>query len=92
MPLPSATIPLDPATKHAMLLVVLYLSAAFGGTIAFAYGLRFARLGLALAVAAGAVLLAMTAIQEPILLPVALVGLVSTALAGRSILHERATR
>ena len=92
--LPSDTQPLvlDPVVRQAILLLALYLSAALGGVLAFVYEARFGRLGLAVAVTSGVLMLTTTALRAPILVPIALLGLACTAQAGRSIARERANR
>ena len=83
---------LDPVTRQTILVSALYLSTALGGVLAFVYQARFARLGLAVAVISGALLLITTALRAPMLVPIALLGLFFTAMAGRSIARERANR
>ena len=68
------------------------LLLACGGVLAYVYEARFGRVGLAVAVISGAILLATTALRAPLLVPVAVLGLSCTALAGRSIARERANR
>ena len=82
----------DPIVRQTILVSALYLSTALGGVLAYVYEARFGRLGLAVAVISGAILLATTALRAPVLVPVALLGLCCTALAGRSIARERANR
>jgi len=83
---------LDPVVRQTILVSALYLSTALGGVLAYVYEARFGRIGLAVAVISGAILLGTTALRAPLLLPVAVVGLCCTALAGRSIARERANR
>jgi len=92
--LPSDTQPLvlDPVVRQAILLLALYLSTALGGVLAFVYEARFGRLGLAVAVTSGVLMLTTTALRAPILVPIAVLGLACTAQAGRSIARERANR
>ena len=85
-------IPLDPAMRQAILQVAMYLIAVLGGTLAYVYEARYGRMGLAIAVAAAAMLAATTLLHAPILLPVAGLGLVCTAMAARSIIREREER
>ncbi|TME34918.1 MAG: hypothetical protein E6I62_01690 [Chloroflexi bacterium] len=82
----------DPIVRQTILVSALYLSTALGGVLAFVYGARFGRLGLAVAVISGASMLATTALRAPWLVPFALLGLLCTGLAGRSIARERANR
>jgi len=82
----------DPIVRQTILVSALYLSAALGGVLAYVYEARFGRVGLVVAVISGAVLLATTALRAPLLVPVAVLGLCCTALAGRSIARERANR
>ena len=91
---PSDTQPLvlDPVVRQAILLLALYLSTALGGVLAFVYEARFGRLGLAVAVTSGVLMLTTTALRAPILVPIAVLGLACTAQAGRSIARERANR
>lgn len=89
--IPSAAPGIDAAASHTILLIVLYLIAALGGVLAFVYRARFAPLGLAIAFAAG-ILALVTAMQLPPFVPVVLVGLACTAMAGRSIARERLDR
>jgi hypothetical protein len=83
---------LDPITRHTILQIALFLSACLGGVLAYAYQARFGRIGLAVAVAAALLMLGTTLARTPVLVPVAVIGLVFTALAGRSVLRERAQR
>ena len=83
---------LDPVVRQAILLLALYLSTALGGVLAFVYEARFGRLGLAVAVTSGVLMLTTTALRAPFLVPIALLGLACTAQAGRSIARERANR
>jgi hypothetical protein len=85
-------IPLDPAMRQAIFQVALYLIVVLGGTLAYVYEARYGRMGMASAVAAAAMLVATTLIHAPILLPVAGLGLVCTAMAARSISRERQER
>jgi hypothetical protein len=82
----------DPIVRQTILVSALYLSTALGGVLANVYEARFGRVGLAVAVISGAVLLATTALRAPLLVPVAVLGLCCSALAGRSIARERANR
>ena len=82
----------DPIVRQTILVSALYLSTALGGVLAYVYEARFGRLGLAVAFISAAILLATTAMRAPLLVPVALLGLGCTALAGRSIARERANR
>ena len=43
----------DPIVRQTILVSALYLSTALGGVLAFVYGARFGRLGLAVAVTSG---------------------------------------
>lgn len=92
MPPSDTQLVFDPVIRQTILVCALYLSAALGGVLAFVYGARFGRLGLALAIVSAALLLTTTATHAPLLVPVAVVGLGCTALAGRSIARERANR
>lgn len=83
---------LDPATKQAILLLAVYLSAVLGGVLAYVYEARFGRVGLIVAGAAAVVMITITIQRAPILLPVAIIGLVCSALAGREIARERRQR
>lgn len=83
---------LDPITRHTILQIALFLSASLGGVLAYAYQAPYGRIGLAVAVAAAVLMLATTVARAPILMPVPVIGLVFTALAGRSVLRERAQR
>jgi hypothetical protein len=80
----------DPIVRQTILVSALYLSTALGGVLAYVYGARFGRLGLAVAITSAALLLSTTALRAPLLVPVALIGLGCTVLAGRSIARERA--
>jgi hypothetical protein len=82
----------DPVVRQTILVAALYLSTALGGVLAFVYEARFGRLGLAVAVISAVLVLVTTALRAPILVPVAVLGLCCTALAGRSIARERANR
>lgn len=82
----------DPIVRQTILVSALYLSTALGGVLAYVYEARFGRVGLAVAVISGAVLLVTTALRAPLLVPVAVLGLCCTALAGRSIARQRANR
>jgi hypothetical protein len=75
-----------------MLLLVVYLSAVLGGVLAYVYDARFGRIGLIVAGAAAVVMLTITIQRAPILLPVAIIGLLCSALAGREIARERRQR
>jgi hypothetical protein len=88
----TAQLAIDVATRQAILLLVVYLLISLGGMLSFAYGARFARIGLAASVAAAVILLQSTAVHVPFLLPVAVVGLTFVALAGLSVRRERAGR
>jgi hypothetical protein len=90
--LPDAMPAIDPATRQAMVLVALYLVAALGGVLVYAYEARFGRVALGVAILAAVLVLGVTTLRAPLLMPVALVGLVFTGLAGRSIARERAER
>jgi hypothetical protein len=80
----------DPVIRQTILVSALYLSVALGGVLAYVYEARFGRLGLAVAMISGALLLTTTVLRAPLLVPVAVLGLACTALAGRSIARERA--
>jgi hypothetical protein len=82
----------DPITRHTILQIALFLSACLGGVLAYAYRLPFGRIGLAVAVAAAVLMLATTVVRMPVLMPVPVIGLVFTFLAGRSVLREQAQR
>jgi hypothetical protein len=83
---------LDPITRHTIMQIALLLSACLGGVLAYAYRLPFSGIGLSVAVAAALLMLATTVVRTPALMPVAVIGLVLTALAGRSVLRERTER
>jgi len=83
---------LDPIVRETILISALYLSAALGGVLAFVFELRFGRVGLAVALLSAVLMLSTAAIKAPVLLPIAVIGLACTALAGRSIARERASR
>ena len=83
---------LDPITRHTMLQIALFLCACLGGVLAYAYRLPLGRIGLAVAVMAAVLMLATTVVRAPALVPVPVIGLVFSALAGRSVLRERAQR
>jgi hypothetical protein len=80
----------DPIVRQTILASALYLSAALGGVLAYVYEARFGRVGLVVAIISATLLLTTTALRAPLLVPVAVVGLACTALAGRSIARERA--
>jgi hypothetical protein len=83
---------IDPVTRQTILISALYLSATLGGVLAFVYGARFGWVGLVIALTSSVVLVSTTAIRAPILMPIVVIGLLFTALAGRSIARERADR
>jgi hypothetical protein len=93
-PVPPSDTPLilDPVVRQTILVSALYLSTALGGVLAYVYEARFGRLGLAVAIISAAMLLTTTALRAPLLVPVAVLGLGCTVLAGRSIARERANR
>ena len=92
MPPSDTQLILDPVVRQTILVSALYLSAALGGVLAYVYEARFRRLGLAVAIISAAMLLTTTALRAPLLVPIAVLGLGCTVLAGRSIARERANR
>ena len=92
MPPSDTQLILDPVVRQTILVSALYLSTALGGVLAYVYKARFGRLGLAVAIISAAMLLTTTALRAPLLVPVAVLGLGCTVLAGRSIARERANR
>lgn len=92
MPPSDTQLILDPVVRQTILVSALYLSTALGGVLAYVYEARFGRLGLAVAIISAAMLLTTTALRAPLLVPVAVLGLGCTVLAGRSIARERANR
>ena len=90
MPPSDTQLVFDPIVRQTILVSALYLSTALGGVLAYVYEARFGRLGLAVAIMSAALLLSTTALRAPLLVPVAVIGLGCTVLAGRSIARERA--